>query len=77
VVRPGDYDSEWAAMCAIAGRLGMSAETLAACLTQEEFARQAGTLRPALSAYEHGRKSPMLAAAEPWYSMAAWPRCRG
>ena len=24
----GDYDSPWAVMCAIAGRLGMSAETL-------------------------------------------------
>jgi transcriptional regulator with XRE-family HTH domain len=27
-------------------------------LSQEEFARRAGTSRPTLSAYEHGRKSP-------------------
>jgi transposase len=32
----GDYDSPWAAMCAIAGRLGMSAETL------RKWVRQAG-----------------------------------
>ncbi|MGH3258835.1 MAG: helix-turn-helix domain-containing protein [Streptosporangiaceae bacterium] len=30
-------------------------------LTQEELARRAGTSRTTLSAYEHGRKSPMLA----------------
>jgi len=32
----GDYDSEWAAMCAIAGRLGMSAETLRKWVRQAE-----------------------------------------
>src|ERR1022692_1830807 len=30
-------------------------------LTQEELARRAGTSRPTLSAYEHGRKSPTVA----------------
>jgi transcriptional regulator with XRE-family HTH domain len=30
-------------------------------LTQEELARRAGTSRTALSAYEHGRKSPTVA----------------
>jgi transcriptional regulator with XRE-family HTH domain len=29
-------------------------------LTQEELARRAGTSRPTLSAYEHGRKSPTV-----------------
>ena len=24
----GDYESEWAAICAVAGRMGMSSETL-------------------------------------------------
>ena len=32
-------------------------------LTQSEVARRAHTSRPALSAYEHGRKSPTLATA--------------
>ncbi len=32
-------------------------------LSQEELARRAGTSRPTLSAYEHGRKSPTLATA--------------
>lgn len=32
-------------------------------LSQEEMARRAGTSRPTLSAYEHGRKSPSLATA--------------
>ncbi len=30
----GDYDSQWAAISAIAGRLGMSAETLREWLSQ-------------------------------------------
>ena len=29
--------------------------------TQEDLARRAGTSRPTLSAYEHGRKSPTVA----------------
>lgn len=33
----------------------------AAGLSQESLARRAGTSRPTLSAYEHGRKSPTLA----------------
>jgi transposase len=37
----GDYDSPWAAMCAIAGRLGMSAETLRKWVRQAEV--DAGT----------------------------------
>jgi transcriptional regulator with XRE-family HTH domain len=37
---------------------------LAAGLSQEELARRAGTSRPTLSAYEHGRKSPTLATME-------------
>lgn len=35
----------------------------AAGLSQEELARRAGTSRPTLSAYEHGRKSPTLDTA--------------
>jgi transcriptional regulator with XRE-family HTH domain len=35
----------------------------AAGLTQDELARRAGTSRTAVSAYEHGRKSPTLATA--------------
>ena len=31
---------------------------MASGLSQEEMARRAGTSRPTLSAYEHGRKSP-------------------
>ncbi|MGH3273156.1 MAG: helix-turn-helix transcriptional regulator [Streptosporangiaceae bacterium] len=34
-----------------------------AALSQEELARRAGTSRPTLSAYEHGRKSPTMATA--------------
>src|ERR1700748_2698851 len=33
-------------------------------LSQEELAARAGTSRPTLSAYEHGRKSPTLATVE-------------
>lgn len=33
-------------------------------LTQDEVARRAGTSRPTLSAYEHGRKSPTLATTQ-------------
>ncbi len=33
----GDYDSEWAAMKAIAGRLGMNAETLRKWVRQAEI----------------------------------------
>lgn len=32
-------------------------------LSQEELARRAGTSRPTLSAYDHGRKSPTMATA--------------
>jgi transcriptional regulator with XRE-family HTH domain len=59
-------------------------------LTQEELARRAGTSRPTLSAYEHGRKSPMVAtfarllsgagwelAAEPRMSFTQYPSARG
>ena len=35
----------------------------AAGLTQDELAQRAGTSRTAVSAYEHGRKSPTLATA--------------
>ncbi len=37
---------------------------LAAGLTQQEMAQQAGTSRTTLSAYEHGRKSPNLETVE-------------
>jgi len=48
-------------------------------LTQEELARRAGTSRPTLSAYEHGRKSPTVATfarllAEAGWELAAEPR---
>ena len=48
-------------------------------LTQEELARRAGTSRPTLSAYEHGRKSPTVATfarllAEAGWELAAQPR---
>jgi len=59
-------------------------------LTQEELARRAGTSRPTLSAYEHGRKSPTVAtfarllsgagwelAAQPHVSFAQQPSPRG
>lgn len=36
----------------------------AAGLSQEELARRAGTSRPTLSAYEHGRKSPTADTVE-------------
>jgi transcriptional regulator with XRE-family HTH domain len=47
----------------------MSAELLErvrqqAGLSQEELASRAGTSRPTLSAYEHGRKSPTLTTVE-------------
>jgi transcriptional regulator with XRE-family HTH domain len=41
-------------------------------LTQEELARRAGTSRPTLSAYEHGRKSPTAATLARLLSMAGW-----
>ncbi|MGH3925619.1 MAG: helix-turn-helix transcriptional regulator, partial [Pseudonocardiaceae bacterium] len=48
-------------------------------LSQEELARRAGTSRPTLSAYEHGRKSPTLATAsrlvtEAGYELVITPR---
>src|ERR1700683_765304 len=59
-------------------------------LTQEELARRAGTSRSALSAYEHGRKSPTVAtfarllagagwelAAQPHVSFTQQPPARG
>ncbi len=41
-------------------------------LTQEELARRAGTSRPTLSAYEHGRKSPTVATFARILSQAGW-----
>jgi transcriptional regulator with XRE-family HTH domain len=41
-------------------------------LTQEELARRAGTSRPTLSAYEHGRKSPTVATFARILSEAGW-----
>jgi DNA-binding XRE family transcriptional regulator len=41
-------------------------------LTQEELARRAGTSRPTLSAYEHGRKSPTVATFARLLSGAGW-----
>ena len=48
-------------------------------LSQEELARRAGTSRPTLSAYEHGRKSPTMATAarllaHAGYELVAQPR---
>ena len=45
---------------------------LSAGLTQEELARRAGTSRPTLSAYEHGRKSPTVATFARLLSGAGW-----
>lgn len=63
---------------------------VSAGLTQEDLARRAGTSRPTLSAYEHGRKSPtvdtfarLLAgagwdlAAQPHVSFTPQPSPRG
>jgi transcriptional regulator with XRE-family HTH domain len=41
-------------------------------LTQEELARRAGTSRPTLSAYEHGRKSPTVATFSRLLAHAGW-----
>jgi transcriptional regulator with XRE-family HTH domain len=41
-------------------------------LTQEELAHRAGTSRPTLSAYEHGRKSPMVSTFARLLSEAGW-----
>jgi transcriptional regulator with XRE-family HTH domain len=41
-------------------------------LTQEELARRAGTSRPTLSAYEHGRKSPTVATFTRLLAQAGW-----
>ena len=51
----------------------------AAGLSQDELARRAGTSRTAVSAYEHGRKSPSLATvdrlvASAGYELDAHPR---
>ena len=51
----------------------------AAGLTQDELARRAGTSRTAVSAYEHGRKSPTLATAsrllaESGFELSVLPR---
>jgi transcriptional regulator with XRE-family HTH domain len=45
---------------------------VSAGLTQEELARRAGTSRTALSAYEHGRKSPTAATFARLLSGAGW-----
>jgi transcriptional regulator with XRE-family HTH domain len=45
---------------------------LSSGLTQEELARRAGTSRPTLSAYEHGRKSPTVATFARILSQAGW-----
>lgn len=45
---------------------------VSAGLTQEELARRAGTSRPTLSAYEHGRKSPTVATFARLLSQAGW-----
>jgi transcriptional regulator with XRE-family HTH domain len=45
---------------------------ISAGLTQEELARRAGTSRPTLSAYEHGRKSPTVATFARLLSGAGW-----
>jgi transcriptional regulator with XRE-family HTH domain len=45
---------------------------VSAGLTQEELARRAGTSRPTLSAYEHGRKSPTAATFARLLSAAGW-----
>jgi len=45
---------------------------IASGLTQEELARRAGTSRPTLSAYEHGRKSPTVATFARLLSRAGW-----
>lgn len=41
-------------------------------LSQQELAARAGTSRPTLSAYEHGRKSPTLATTERILRCAGW-----
>ena len=41
-------------------------------LTQDEWASRAGTSRPTLSAYEHGRKSPTLATLERLLAVAGY-----
>jgi transcriptional regulator with XRE-family HTH domain len=41
-------------------------------LSQDELARRAGTSRPTLSAYEHGRKSPTMATAARLLSHAGY-----
>ena len=50
-------------------------------LSQEALAARAGTSRPTLSAYEHGRKSPTLATVErlldsAGFELVAEPRVR-
>lgn len=50
-------------------------------LSQEDLATRAGTSRPTLSAYEHGRKSPTLATVErlltsAGFELTAEPRVR-
>ena len=52
---------------------------VAAGLSQEELARRAGTSRPTLSAYEHGRKSPTMETAarllaQAGFDLVAQPR---
>lgn len=52
---------------------------MGAGLTQDELANRAGTSRPTLSAYEHGRKSPTVATfarilAEAGLDLTAQPR---
>jgi transposase len=47
-----DYDSEWAAICAIAARLGMTAETLRKWVRQAEVDAGAATGVPSETARE-------------------------
>ena len=57
-----DYDSEWAAMCAVSARLGMTAETLRKWVRQAEVDAGEAAGVPSETARELRRKNRELEA---------------
>jgi hypothetical protein len=71
----GDYGSEWAAMCAISGRLGLSAETLRKWIRQAEVDGGQAPGVPTESAREirelKRKNAELIESARP---LDGWPR---
>ena len=69
-----DYDSEWAAMCAVSARLGMTAETLRKWVRQSEVDAGDAAGVPRETARELRRKNRELEATN---VILGWVDCLG